>query len=46
MSSLLFGTDRISLREKSLRPHERPFKLQKWAFGAFKLDLELEGLGL
>ena len=36
MSSNLYGTDRISLRKMPLKPHGRPFKLQKWAFRAFK----------
>ena len=36
MSSLLFGMDRISLRKIPHKPHEWPFKLQKWAFRAFK----------
>ena len=31
-----FGMDRISLRRMLLKPHERPFKLQKWAFKALK----------
>ena len=36
MSSLFVGTRRISLREMPLKPHEWPFKLQKWSFRAFK----------
>ena len=36
MSSLLGGTDRISLRQMPLKPHEGLFKLQKRAFRAFK----------
>ena len=33
---LFSGTDRISLRKMLVKPYEWPFKLQKWAFGAFK----------
>ena len=44
MSSLFVGTDRISLREMPLKPHEWPFKLQNWAFGGLE-DSELKGLG-
>ena len=28
--------DRLSSREMPLKPHEWPFKLQKWAFWGFK----------
>ena len=38
------GTDRTSLRKMPLKPHEWPFKLQKWAFGELQ-DSELKGLG-
>ena len=36
MSSCFFGTDRTSLNKMPLKPHEWPFKLQKWTFRAFK----------
>ena len=45
------GTDRISLRKMSLKPHEWSFKFQEWASGPLRLritwDLQgskLEGL--